>query len=845
MKKIITFLICLFTIQLAAQQNSFNLQDYVQFMEANKNLTADKLLNDHNAGAFKKEINHDWESALYSDSIKIKFELKPDEIDKIKQHGFVVTERLNYLRYSDALQEIWNKDIPLFITTDMLLHALHFSYTNILKDTESNIILPKLKELLASCINNIAALEEEYKNKPEMMAYLKDIDFYISVPLKFISSDSKPYYAENEVLVNQFINYVMDEKYLETNFLSSVARKIDFSQFKPRGHYTDENYPELKNYFRAMIWLGRMELYLIAPQSLEPPTEEDVQRQTIVAFLFRELINKGDLYNDFEQIESIISAFVGEQDNVTLANLDEIAEELNLSSVKDLADSTIYREFKNLLSTKPFAGQKILSQVLMSDPFSPDKIEPASAFMLFGQRFVIDSYVTGNVVYDKIVFESQKIRRMLPNSLDALFALGNNAAAQLLEPELKKFNYSSNLSALRYLIDSYNQEFWDLSIYNNWLDAIRKLNPKDDRTNLPEFMQTAAWWQKNMNTQLASWIELRHDNLLYAKQSYTGGIVCSYPYGFVEPVPEFYRSLKIYADNFAEKLNNIPEISVPRTLKEYFTLMAGVCDTLEAISIKELNKIEFSEGEKEFIKRTLSISQLCGVTFDGWYPKLYYPYYTDGIMEQDFLVADYHTAPTDEFGNMVGWVKHGGTSEINMMFMSVEIPSGEHIAFAGPVASFKEYTSNNFLRLTDEEWESTYFKLALRPEWTNIYLTDANGLAKPDGPMLLTDVKEDYNRTTIPETYLTIQNYPNPFNPSTIINFSIPQKLTGEFVELNIYSITGELIANLVNEELVSGNYVTLWKGTNSQGKSVSSGVYIYQLKAGAHFVSGKMNLIK
>ena len=49
-------------------------------------------------------------------------------------------------------------------------------------------------------------------------------------------------------------------------------------------------------------------------------------------------------------------------------------------------------------------------------------------------------------------------------------------------------------------------------------------------------MQTAAFWQKMMNTQFSSWTELRHDNLLYAKQSYSGGTICSYPYGYVEPI---------------------------------------------------------------------------------------------------------------------------------------------------------------------------------------------------------------------------------------------------------------------------------------------------------------------
>ena len=77
-----------------------------------------------------------------------------------------------------------------------------------------------------------------------------------------------------------------------------------------------------------------------------------------------------------------------------------------------------------------------------------NRIQPASAFMLLGQRFVIDSYVTGSVVYDKIEHEGRAVLRMLPSTLDVLFALGNDAAAQLLEDELSQYHYSDILAAL-------------------------------------------------------------------------------------------------------------------------------------------------------------------------------------------------------------------------------------------------------------------------------------------------------------------------------------------------------------------------------------------------------------
>ena len=175
---------------------------------------------------------------------------------------------------------------------------------------------------------------------------------------------------------------------------------------------------------------------------------------------------------------------------------------------------------------------------------------PASAFLLLGQRFVIDSYVTGEVVYDKLTYQGEKMMRMLPSTYDILFALGNNGAGQLLQPELNRYHYAPNLAALRYLVDSYDAGFWDGTLYNGWLNAIRALNPPADRKGLPAFMKTAAWWQQKMNTQLASWAQLRHDNLLYAKQSYTGGVGCSFPKSLVEPIPEFYDAVARFASVF-------------------------------------------------------------------------------------------------------------------------------------------------------------------------------------------------------------------------------------------------------------------------------------------------------
>ena len=81
------------------------------------------------------------------------------------------------------------------------------------------------------------------------------------------------------------------------------------------------------------------------------------------------------------------------------------------------------------------------------------------------------------------------------------------------------------------------------------------------------------------------------------------------------------------------------------------------------------------------------------------------------------------------------------------------------------------------------------------------------------------------------------QNYPNPFNPTTKINYSIKEKGN---VELKIFDLLGSEIATLVNEEKTPGNYEVFFDASN-----LSSGVYLYTIKAGSFVQTRKMLLMK
>ncbi len=103
-----------------------------------------------------------------------------------------------------------------------------------------------------------------------------------------------------------------------------------------------------------------------------------------------------------------------------------------------------------------------------------------------------------------------------------------------------------------------------------------------------------------------------------------------------------------------------------------------------------------------------------------------------------------------------------------------------------------------------------------------------------------TDV-EDNNPMVIKESNL-YNNYPNPFNPSTVIKFDVAK--VGK-VTLRIYSVTGELVEELLNKEIVPGNYSMKWDGTNSLGQKMSSGIYYYKLQTIDYQKIGKAILVK
>ena len=852
--KLFISFVAVFLIPFAVSaQNTFSVEDYARFLDANENVSTETLIERHAPkSAYYREITPDFDVADYAylDSIILKYNLTDDELSLLADNGFVVTERVNNTSFADMLHEMYGHDLPVFVSTDAVLYALHMSYDEMLEQIESYLLKSNLENILQSLHEAIPQLAELYEDSDGCALPLDDVDTYVTVALSLIlDSEQQPYRADM-THINALLEAAGNEQPVNMPLFSTKSRYLDFSQFTPRGHYVASraSMANLTYYFKAMMWLGRMD-FMVTSAAFDPMPGEDLRRMAVGALMMNELIELAGIQNLIEVNDSIITFLVGESDNLTPAELDDIAVGIGIVSADDLLDDEIYNTFIAAVNASTFSEQKIVSSMIIADPFSSEPDPLPVSYRVMGQRFVVDSYILSNVVYDRIIRNGTKIFRPLPDPLDVMFVLGNDDALPLLHDELDCYYYAPNLADLRCLVDSYDDTFWRKSLYNVWIQLIRDINPRDDQTGLPNFMTTAAWRQQKLNTQCASWAQLRHDTLLYAKQSYTPCGYCSYPHSYIEPNPVFFRTLEAYAQSgrafFSTFSADADAGSTLNRFVTYYDSLSVLSGKLAVLAEKELNGKLFDEEEISFLQKMLFAvtGQSAAPPFTGWYADMFYSIRV--LNDYDYLIADVHTQPTDKYGNPVGRVLHVGTGLVNLGVFLAESPSNDYrpMAYVGPVMSFYTTVTDNFKRLTDQEWQETAESSGLppRPDWVNIYLADANGSKLPAGRELpsqkptMTGIDSDEDNR--PSSFLTARVSPNPFNPSATIHFDLAESARTSIV---IYDVLGRQVAVLMDAYQSSGGHNVTWSPENA-----ASGVYFCRISAGGHERTVKMTLLR
>ncbi len=131
-------------------------------------------------------------------------------------------------------------------------------------------------------------------------------------------------------------------------------------------------------------------------------------------------------------------------------------------------------------------------------------------------------------------------------------------------------------------------------------------------------------------------------------------------------------------------------------------------------------------------------------------------------------------------------------------------------------------------------------------EFQNVQVSDISGQAMTVTVIqpgeVITTVDKPRVQTEIPESFQVFQNYPNPFNPETEIRFELP---AASHVLLSIFNTLGQEIRTLVDRPHDAGYHTSRWDGKDGQGEPVSSGVYLYQIKAGEFTQVKKMSLLR
>lgn len=713
------------------------------------------------------------------------FRLNPEEFARFRTNGFVVSERLGSHSFADVYYRIFTDDLPVFITTDSLLHAWHYSFQKMLEELEQTQLAPTLERLLDTLDSRlVVAMDSEWSRTDPSV---QDVDLYLSVARSLLKGRPVPPRFADSRPADEILTRISAGQFEEGVVLWGRKRPVDFSQFIPRGHYTGS--ATMKGYFQAQQWLALAEFQVL---SLENPAA--AAREFRSAFLLLALARaewlgsgSGSAWTPYDAVQSLLDSLMGPPNAMTLRDLDGLitrpgpSETGRLTSL-GLIEPPPSSEVLDRIQEELLAG-RLTPSGYASGPFigghagTGTQIPPTVG--LAGKRFILDGWAQSRVVYDAIRWVgdgvpdryrfSDAVVRRFPSVLDIAYGvLANDGIAPFLAERIRRTDgvpfrdglpYQHNLAAVRSTVDQLGPEAWTGSVYGLWLAALRSLSERCDDPRYPEAMRTRAWAFKDVNTQSASWTQLRHDTVLYAAEPYTGMILCDYPAGCVEMRPAFWKAMESLVRFTRDLLARFPvdgtiTVTLPHSslggspftltvdLKDRQEARIALCDRFAAEVVrlgelcqKQLSQTPFSSEDTVFIRSVMNDARkdYQGKTFSGWYPALFYETFVNGIAGMDKnpgsdrpdpLTVGVHTAPPDQV-DPEGGVLHEAVGGVDLLLIAVD-NGPDRAVYAGPTFSHYEWIEKGprLKRLTDDEWAQ---RLRVndkppRPDWTRGHL---------------------------------------------------------------------------------------------------------------------------
>lgn len=639
------------------------------------------------------------------------FSLSDGQQTALKNNGFVVVPPSNdpnkiYNEFYQAYESVRYEETPVFVTTDSIYHVYHLVFDKMLRDLERDSFIPAIKELTSTMVAATTSQYQSLKGTTLEDAALRNVAFFTIAASLLNTGDAvlpeaKPYVDAELALINAHEGTDVSPLWKTDGQANDQQLIEDYSQYIPRGHYTQS--PELEAYFKAMMWYGRLTYRL--KDSFE------TQRALLLTQAVRTATSMqgNSALTLWHEIYDPTVFIVGKADDLGIDEYGKISDAVFGSNpdLKTFGDATKVQSFIDTARKLPAPQVNSMWVWIWQD-----RNDVTQGFRFMGQRFTLDEYVFGQVMWRFVGTDTQP--RDLPKALDFFAAQGSDQALKLLDQmgENKYANYDAQMTKVKGEVAKLGTDSWTQNLYWSWLYALQPITAVKGE-QYPIFMQTDAWKNKDLQTALGSWTELKHDTILYSKQVMAemgGGAPDVPPKGYVEPNPEAYARMLALAQMTESGLAARKILS--DTTKGNLDNLIGELTFLTDISQKELNHGSISSDDYWKIQY-----------YGGWLEALTIASADTQSADQGrSYLEDQKSAVVADVATGVGRVLEEGDGYPTLIY--VVTPDQPYQVAVGAVYTYYEFTVTPDKRLTDDDWRNLLVTsdAPKQPDWTSNFI---------------------------------------------------------------------------------------------------------------------------
>ena len=624
------------------------------------------------------------------------FYLMDSQKEALIHHGFFVMNDSGSSEFFEEYEINRYLQKPNFVTVDSLMHTYHLYFSYLLQKTEKEYLADQLFSLTNSLYEQSLTQLELYAGTEWESAAKRNVAFF-GVACNLLGNEVEVPEELADTIRQELELIYAAEGIVESPLMGAFE---DYSQYRPRGYYEGDEM--LEQYFRCMMWCGRI--------SFEEK-EEDQLRSALLMSNAIDACGK----EEWEKIYVVTSFFAGASDDLGYYELQPIYNKC-YGDEDIVGNEAAWDAFKTEMSDAKLPA-------INSIPIEDGEDNQIRSFRFMGQRFSVDADIMQNLIYQKVGENPDGNKRMLPDTLDVMAALGSDTALEILDQQgdTEFDGYSDNMEKLRDAYTGAQPAVWKASLYAGWLNTLRPLL-EEKGEGYPMFMRNREWATKNLETFAGSYTELKHDTVLYSKQVMAemgGGEEEIDDRGYVEPEPVVYDRFSELSLKTSEGLKKYGVISEED--ESNLKLLSELALSLRTISEKELQNEALTDEEYELIR-----------TYGGNLEHFWYEAMKGRTGEEYIAAAEYPSALiTDIATDPNGQVLEVGTGRAETIYVVVPV-DGELKIATGSVYSFYQFPWTGE-RLTDSEWrywvgvstDDNYMyydgEKPEHPAWTQLY----------------------------------------------------------------------------------------------------------------------------